>query len=319
MPGPEINQLCHKISGGDRLALSRAITLVESTQQQHQKQALDLLKVCQEKAIQSKRIAISGSPGVGKSTFIESLGLMLVNRGLKVAVLAIDPSSHDSGGSILGDKTRMPSLSKHPLAFVRPSPNAGKYGGIGHATFDAVALCEVAGYEVIFIETVGIGQSEIEARHTSDLFALLLQPGSGDELQGIKRGIMEVADLLIINKHDGRLAESASTLKQHIQPIWREKHPDIPVMSCSSVNQTGIEQIWTQMELLLERMPLVDNRLTAKLFWYRQRVQSSLTSVLEQHYGKSIQANEDEILKGNMHYLEAVEQVVDEMKKDLDV
>ena len=196
------------IEQGNRRALARAITLVESAHPVHRQHATTLLATLR-KDRQAIRIGLSGTPGVGKSTFIESFGLHLVESGLKVAVLAVDPSSARSGGSILGDKTRMDQLSRHPGAYIRPSPSQTHLGGVARRTREATALCEAAGFDVVLIETVGVGQSETMVAEMADLFVLLLAPAGGDELQGVKRGIMEMADLILINKADGDLKSAA--------------------------------------------------------------------------------------------------------------
>ncbi|WP_092885432.1 methylmalonyl Co-A mutase-associated GTPase MeaB [Roseicitreum antarcticum] len=204
--------LASKILEGDRRMLARAITLVESRRVDHRETAMLLLEALTRAAPdrQALRIGLSGTPGVGKSTFIESFGLMLTAQGLRVAVLAVDPSSARTGGSILGDKTRMERLSRDPRAFIRPSPSQTHLGGVARRTRDAVALCEAADFDVVLIETVGVGQSETVVAEVSDVFLLLLAPAGGDELQGVKRGIMEVADMILVNKADGDLKAAAN-------------------------------------------------------------------------------------------------------------
>lgn len=205
-----ITDMAERIKRGERRALARAITLVESGHADHRVQATELLAALGTDR-EALRIGLSGTPGVGKSTFIESFGLMLTQQqGLRVAVLAVDPSSARSGGSILGDKTRMDLLSRDPNAFIRPSPSQTHLGGVAQRTREAVALCEAAGFDVVLIETVGVGQSETVVAQMSDLFLLLLAPAGGDELQGVKRGIMEMADVIVINKADGDLKATAT-------------------------------------------------------------------------------------------------------------
>ena len=205
----DITELAAAVAGGERRALARAITLVESARDDHRTQALALLQAL-PKDRQSLRIGLSGTPGVGKSTFIESFGMMLVGLGKRVAVLAVDPSSARSGGSILGDKTRMDRLAREPFAFIRPSPSQTHLGGVTRRSREAVSLCEAAGFDVVLIETVGVGQSETVVAEMSDLFLLLLAPAGGDELQGVKRGIMEIADMILVNKADGDLKPAAT-------------------------------------------------------------------------------------------------------------
>ena len=197
------------IRAGDRRALARAITLVESSRTDHRGQATEVLEALLPATGGSMRVGISGAPGVGKSTFIEALGLHVARSGLRVAVLAVDPSSARTGGSILGDKTRMPELSRHEHAFIRPSPGGTQLGGVARHTREAMLLCEAFGFDVVIVETIGVGQSEVAVADMVDLFLLLVAPGGGDELQGIKRGIMELADLVVVNKADGDLAAAA--------------------------------------------------------------------------------------------------------------
>ncbi len=233
---------------GDRRALAKAITLVESQHSEHQQAAQALLEQAIPFSGNSIRIGISGIPGVGKSTFIESFGLHLISQGKKIAVLAVDPSSPLSGGSILGDKTRMAQLSREENTFIRPSPTAGELGGVAHKTRESVLLCEAAGFDVIIVETVGVGQSEYEVAGMVDFFLVLMQPNTGDELQGIKKGIIELADALVVNKADGDLKVFAEQARGHYQQalsllshndFWQPK-----VMTCSALSQTGIDQVW---------------------------------------------------------------------------
>ncbi len=201
--------LADAVRAGDRRSLARAITLVESTRADHRDEAAALLDELLPATGASTRVGISGAPGAGKSTFIEALGLELVGSGHEVAVLAVDPSSTRGGGSILGDKTRMEQLSRLPHTFIRPSPSGGTLGGVARRTREAMLVCEAAGFDVVLVETVGVGQSEVAVAGMVDVFALLLAPGAGDELQGVKRGIVELADLVVVNKADGALADLA--------------------------------------------------------------------------------------------------------------
>ena len=233
----------------DRAALARAITLSESTRDDHQKEAQTLLGEILPDTGRSIRIGITGVPGVGKSTFIETFGMHLIEEGHKVAVLAIDPSSARTGGSILGDKTRMSRLSQHENAYIRPSPTGGTLGGVARRTREAMLLCEAAGYDVIIVETVGVGQSEIEVADMVDMFVLLLLPGSGDELQGIKKGIVELADLIVVNKADGDLALQAKRVRSDYSAALRMLHPthgewQPKALTCSALNNQGIVEIW---------------------------------------------------------------------------
>jgi len=237
---------------GDIRALSKAITLIESKKPEHKEESQKLLQEILPHTGKSKRIGISGVPGVGKSTFIEQLGLMLCEKNLKVAVLAVDPSSPISGGSIMGDKTRMESLSRHPNAFVRPSPTSGALGGVERKTRESMLLCEAAGFDVVLIETVGVGQSEVAVSGMVDVFSVMLVPGAGDDLQGIKKGIIELADLLVINKDDGDQKTLAEMAKSHYQnalsllshkDFWQAK-----VITCSARDNIGLDGYWNEIE-----------------------------------------------------------------------
>ena len=237
---------------GDRVILSRAITLAESLNPEHQRMAQEVIERCLPHAGNSLRIGITGVPGVGKSTFIEAFGKHLTSIGKRIAVLAIDPSSERSKGSILGDKTRMELLSTDPNAFIRPSPSGLTLGGVARKTRETIVLCEAAGFDIIIVETVGVGQSETVVKSMVDFFLLLMLAGAGDELQGIKRGIMEMADALVINKADGdniHAAEVARTRYQsalHLFPL-NENGWVVPVATCSSIEHTSIDKVWQIM------------------------------------------------------------------------
>lgn len=234
---------------GNRMILGKAITLIESTLPEHQQLAQAIIEKCLPHSGSSIRIGITGVPGVGKSTFIETLGIMLTNQGNKLAVLAIDPSSQRSKGSILGDKTRMESLSANPGAFIRPSPSAGTLGGVARKTRETLVLCEAAGYNVIFIETVGVGQSETAVHDMVDFFLLLMLAGAGDELQGIKRGIMEMADAIVINKAEADNLQKALLAKSQLENALHYFPPSDsgwkPIVEvCSALNNIGIDRVW---------------------------------------------------------------------------
>jgi LAO/AO transport system kinase len=252
---PTVAQMAEQITAGDRRALARAITLVESTRPDHRDQAVELLDELLPRTGASTRVGISGSPGVGKSTFIEALGLHVVEHGHAVAVLAVDPSSRRSGGSILGDKTRMVELVRHDRAFIRPSPAGTTLGGVARRTREALLLCEAAGFDVVVVETVGVGQSETAVADLVDLFVLLVAPGGGDDLQGIKRGIMELADLVIINKADGDQATAAERTAadyRNALGLMRPRWDGSPasVRTASALNGTGIGEAWDAMVTL---------------------------------------------------------------------
>ncbi|MFV0590423.1 MAG: methylmalonyl Co-A mutase-associated GTPase MeaB [Draconibacterium sp.] len=238
---------------GNITLLSKAVTLVESSKREHQQIAQEIIQKCLPHSGKSVRVGITGVPGVGKSTFIEAMGGYITSTGGKLAVLAIDPSSERSKGSILGDKTRMEELSGDKNAYIRPSPSAGSLGGVARKTRETIILCEAAGFDHIFIETVGVGQSETAVHSMTDFFLLLMLAGAGDELQGIKRGIMEMADLIAINKADGNNIEKAEIAKAqyknaiHLFPA-KESEWEPQVLTCSAYNKTGIEAIWEQVE-----------------------------------------------------------------------
>lgn len=248
-----MSALAEQVAAGDRRALARAITLVESTRADHRAEADALLTELLPKTGNATRIGISGSPGAGKSTFIERLGLHLVDGGHRVAVLAVDPSSTRTGGSILGDKTRMGDLVRRDEAFVRPSPTGGTLGGVARRTREALLLCEAAGFDVVLVETVGVGQSEVAVAAMVDLFLVLLAPGAGDELQGIKRGIIELADLVVVNKADGDLEAAAQATASDyasalhlVQPKTAAWTPR--VVLCSALEGRGIADVWAAVE-----------------------------------------------------------------------
>lgn len=248
---PTVSALKEGIINGDLPLLARAITLVESASKQHLEQSQKLIKELLPYTGKSIRIAISGPPGAGKSSFIDSIGEILCNNGKKVAVLAVDPSSTLSGGSILGDKTRMERLSRCENAFIRPSPSGGVLGGVARKTRETILLCEAAGFDTIFIETVGVGQSEINVRSMVDFFLLLLLPGSGDELQGVKKGVVEIADALAINKADNSPLIASLTQKAYIEALHylinEERSIPPKVFLSSAIKGDGIKDIWEEI------------------------------------------------------------------------
>lgn len=246
MSDVDASELAGLVRGGDRRALARAITLVESTRGDHRERATELVDAVLPGTGGAVRVGITGTPGAGKSTFVEELGTRLTKAGHRVAVLAIDPSSRRSGGSILGDKTRMERLARDPQAFIRPSPSGGTLGGVARRTREALLLCEAAGFDVVFVETVGVGQSEVAVADMVDEFVLLVAPGGGDELQGIKRGIMELADVVVVNKADGDLAPAAGRQVadyHHALHLLRPKHEGwvVPVLAASALEGTGVD------------------------------------------------------------------------------
>lgn len=247
--GPSIDELYTGVLQGDRSILARSITLIESNAEQHFRKAQELLQKLLPHSGKSIRIGITGVPGAGKSSFIEAFGTYLCEQGLKVAVLAVDPSSSLSGGSILGDKTRMEQLSRNPRAFIRPSPSGGKLGGVHRKTRETMLLCEAAGFDVILIETVGVGQSEVIVRDMVDFFMLLVLTGAGDELQGMKKGIMELADGVFVNKADGENKRNAEKTKAEYNRILHFLQPatkgwQTKAYTCSALTLEGIDHVW---------------------------------------------------------------------------
>ena len=241
---------------GHRLQLSRRITLVESSRAEDRRKALQLLTKIRPYSGQSLRLGISGTPGVGKSTFIEALGLHLLREEQRsVAVLAVDPSSPIRGGSLLGDRTRMEQLGAEPGAFIRPTPARGSLGGVARSTREAILLCEAAGYDTVLIETVGVGQSEYKVAEMVDFFVLLIQPAAGDELQGIKRGVLELADVVVINKDDGELQTAAQLALEAYRGALRlgVEGAQIELFRCSALEKRGIDTIWTHIEKKLDK------------------------------------------------------------------
>ena len=280
------------ILDGDRRALSRAITLIESTRRDHRAEASALLEALMPHTGGAIRVGISGAPGVGKSTFIEALGNHVIDQGHKVAVLTVDPSSAISGGSILGDKTRMETLARRPEAYIRPSPSGNTLGGVTRRSRETLLLCEAAGFDVIIVETVGVGQSETKVADMTDMFVLLLQPGAGDQLQGIKRGIMELADLILINQaDDGReeLAQRSARDYMHALHLLRPRSPNwtVEVATCSARDRQGIDTAWDAVtrhqEALTGSGELVELRSDQARTWLWSEVQDSLIADLREN------------------------------------
>ena len=282
-----VDEYCEGILQGNRTVLSRAVTLIESNKPEHQFVAQEIISRCLPFSGKSLRIGITGVPGAGKSTFIESFGTYLTSLGKKIAVLAIDPSSERSKGSILGDKTRMEELSSDPNAYIRPSPSSGSLGGVARKTREIILLCEAAGFDTVLIETVGVGQSETVVHSMVDFFLLLQIAGAGDELQGIKRGIMEMADLIVINKADGdniNRANTAATLYRNALHLF----PPTPsgwipqVKTCSSIRKTGIGEIWQCIEDYFELVNgnnyFEKRRSTQAKYWMFETIEENLRS-----------------------------------------
>lgn len=243
------DQICEGIARGDRTILARAITFVESEAKTHREMAREVVRRNLPHAGKSVRVGITGVPGAGKSSFIEALGKRLCDRGHKVAVLAVDPSSSMTGGSILGDKTRMEALCRESNAFIRPSPAGKTLGGVAAKTREAIILCEAAGYDIIFIETVGVGQSEVTVRSMVDFFLLLQIVGAGDELQGIKKGVVEIADAIVVNKADGDNLRKAQCARMEYERVLHYLHSYTPewtpkALTCSALEGTGVDDVW---------------------------------------------------------------------------
>lgn len=280
-----VEELAAAIRGGNRAALPRAITLLESTRADHREQAQQLLLALTPDSGNAHRVGITGVPGVGKSTTIESLGMHLIDNGHRVAVLAVDPSSTRTGGSILGDKTRMARLAQHPDAYIRPSPTSGTLGGVAKATRETVVLLEAAGFDVILIETVGVGQSEVAVSNMVDTFLFLTLARSGDQLQGIKKGVLELADVVVVNKADGdhltearkaarELSSAIRLIYQH-ETLWRP-----PVLTMSAMEGSGLTEMWETVEkhrkVLTEAGQFEARRRTQQVDWTWQMVRDTV-------------------------------------------
>jgi LAO/AO transport system kinase len=291
----DLAALVDGVLSGDRRFIARAITLVESRRADHRDLAQQLLVELLPHTGSARRVGISGVPGVGKSTFIDQLGITLTAAGSKVAVLAVDPSSARSGGSILGDKTRMARLAVDPNAFIRPSPTSGTLGGVAQATRESVVVVEAAGYDVVLVETVGVGQSEIAVAEMVDSFLFLTLARTGDQLQGIKRGILEIADVIAVNKADGpgeadarkaarELAGAIRMLRGHTEGGW-----DVPVLTCSGLTGDGLDRVWATLTSHQDRMrssgEFDERRRTQQVRWTWQLVRDGLESALRHHPG----------------------------------
>lgn len=280
------------VVAGERRALARALTLVESRRPDHRALARQLLERLLPRTGGALRLGVTGAPGVGKSTLIEALGLRLVEEGRRVAVLAVDPTSQLSGGSLLGDKTRMERLSQHPLAFIRPSPSGGALGGVARSSRRQLLLCEAAGYQVVMVETVGVGQSETAVAHMVDTFLWVTMPGAGDEVQGIKRGITELADIVAVNKADRAVLEEARRARSQLlsalalltppTPGWR-----VPVVVCSALEGSGIEELWQAVADHRRHLEasglLAQRRAHQALYWMEQALEEGLRERFYSH------------------------------------
>jgi len=315
---PELEQILQ----GNRRAIAKAITLLESTRPESFEQGQELLESLLPHSGQALRIGITGVPGVGKSTFIEAIGLFLIKQGHRVAVLAVDPSSQLTGGSIMGDKTRMNELAQHPHAFIRPSPSSGILGGVARKTRETMLICEAAGYDVVIVETVGVGQSETMVASMVDLFLLLMLPNAGDELQGIKKGVLELADLVVVNKSDGEqetLAKTAqSEYRKALHLLPSSKNSWTPqILRCSALEKRGIDKIWDSVKSFRKALQnsgeWEKQRRTQTGKWMWSLVEEGLLTNFRNHPNlqKQIPVLEKEVESGNMLPTTAARKLLD--------
>jgi len=317
-----VSDLAAAVRNGDRAALPRAITLIESTRPDHRAQAQQLLLALMPEAGSGMHVGITGVPGVGKSTAIEALGMYLIERGHRVAVLAVDPSSTRTGGSILGDKTRMARLAMHPDAYIRPSPTSGTLGGVAKATRETIVLLEAAGFEVILVETVGVGQSEVTVANMVDTFVFLTLARTGDQLQGIKKGVLELADIVVVNKADGEHAAEAKAAARELTGAMRLIHPREtlwrpPVLTMSALHGTGLAELWDTV--LKHRQVLTDagefeaRRRAQQVDWTWSMVRDTvLDRVLSHPAVKKIRAEvERQVRDGELTPALAAQQILD--------
>lgn len=308
-------ELAEQIQSGNRRALAKGITLIESLRDEDVDKAQKLLALLMSDK-PSIRLGISGVPGVGKSTFIEALGNFLINLGNRVAVLAVDPSSPTSHGSILGDKTRMETLSTREEAFIRPSPTAGTLGGVARRTRESITLCEAAGYNIILIETVGVGQSEYEVASMVDCFLVLMMPGAGDSLQGIKRGILEITDLLVINKADGDLKALAEIAKDEYRSAFHFIKPKLEginteILTCSSLQNNGIPEVWDSVMRFIEELKKRNYfdaiRLRQQLNWFKRLAEEQFIQQLWQK--KEVRQIEEQVKRFELTPIQAAKRI----------
>ena len=316
-----VDEYLDGIRSGNRSILSQAITLIESSRAEHQELGQEVLEKCLKYTGNSLRIGISGVPGVGKSTFIDALGKFRIDRGDTIAVLTIDPSSSKSGGSILGDKTRMEYLSVHPEAYVRPSPSSGTLGGVARKTREAMLLCEAAGYRTIFVETVGVGQSETAVHSMVDFFLVLMLPGAGDELQGIKRGIIEMADMIAVNKADGESKDSAERAAQQYKnalSLYSERSSGWkpPVMTCSALNASGLHELWSEIEQYASETRssghFEQKRRSQSIKWMYESVNVLLNDMFygDQDVSSKLQIFEQKVKEGRLSPFKAASELI---------
>jgi len=325
-PSPDIAKLARDIRSGERTVLSRAITLIESKRADHRRTAAALTQALLKVTGNAVRVGITGAPGVGKSTMIDALGSLLTGQGHKVAVLAVDPSSRRTGGSILADKTRMARLANDANAFIRPSPSSGTLGGVAAKTRETMLLCEAAGYDVVLVETVGVGQSEIAVADMTDFFLVLALPGAGDELQALKKGVVELADMIVVNKADGdnlpraKLAAAEYGAALHIlsphSPNWSP-----PVITCSALKSDGIEALWSHVLEHRQRLTasgeLAARRGEQQVKWMWTMLEERLFAPL--HTDRALKAAlpriEGEVAAGRLAPATAVEEIAELLAK----
>ncbi len=321
-PAPDVDALAEGIRAGRRADLSRAITLVESTRADHRALAQRLLMQLLPESGGSHRVGITGVPGVGKSTFIDALGIHLIEQGHRVAVLAVDPSSTRTGGSILGDKTRMGRLAVSPDAFIRPSPTAGTLGGVAKATRETIVLLEAAGYDVVLVETVGVGQSEVTVANMTDIFCFLTLSRTGDQLQGIKKGVLELADMVAVNKADGKFVIEAKRTARELKGALSLVHPhdalwQPPVITMSGREGTGIEEFWSTVErhaqVLKEAGEFDAKRARQQVDWTWSMVHERLLGrLMEDPQVKSVRGGiEQRVREGTLTAALAAEAILD--------
>jgi len=319
---PPVEEIANGIKARDVGALSQGLTLVESKAAKHRPLAEELIRQLAGSAGSSMRLGITGVPGVGKSTLIDVLGMMIVEDGKRVAVLAVDPSSEMTGGSILGDKTRMESLSLNENAYVRPTASGDWMGGVARGTRAGILLCEAAGYDLVIVETVGVGQSETQVASMVDFFLLLMLANAGDELQGMKRGIMEVADAIAINKADGPNIEAAEVARGRYQAALRLMRPPIvgwspEVMTCSATTKAGLETVWTSIkrhrEHLEQSNQLEKKRAEQALYWMKQQIDYLLKSRFYENstVKEGMESIEDQVVRGVLSPFAAADQLIE--------
>ena len=321
-----VEEYVNGILSGNRTMLGRAITLIESSQPAHQLLAQQIIEQCLPHSGNSFRLGLTGTPGVGKSTFIEGFGQYLLQEGNQLAVLAIDPTSQMTGGSILGDKTRMEQLSSHSDVFIRPSPAGDSLGGVARATRETIILCEAAGYDFIIVETVGVGQSETAVHSMVDFFLLLLLPNSGDELQGIKRGVMEMADLIAINKADGEAEQAAKLAKKqcrnalHLFPP-KDSNWIATAETCSGLHQIGMDTIWQHLKSFQNQTSIngyfVHHRQQQAKYWLEESIGNLLKNMFYQHstIKAEYQLIEKQVIEGTLSPFKAAEKLMAYLRK----